>query len=280
MTESERSIFKLIAFVIVGLCFVGCDNTEKMVWHYPNGQVEVEGQYKDGMAHGKQVEYYPSGKVKGVSYFVNGKREGKTAVYYENGNPKSNVTFNRGVMIDTAKYFHESGVLEQSVPFKRGRKNGWVDFYDREGNLVQRHEYFSQGDQEHQNQYIVFDEKGRIDADSSVYITLKSSANTVKLGESYRLLVKLETPLMGSKGKMEVHIGNFNEEYRLGKNSIRDTVKGKNNFAIVLIEPKRRGRHRVRGRVVNYVVNDSKEEQPEWLKREVHIYFTKEYYVL
>ena len=105
MTESGRSIFKLIAFVIVGLCFVGCDNTDKRAWHYDNGQTEIEGHYKDGVPHGKFVDYYPNGKVKGVSYFVNGKREGKTVVYFENGNPKSIVTFSRGIMIDTAKYF-------------------------------------------------------------------------------------------------------------------------------------------------------------------------------
>jgi hypothetical protein len=261
----------LISISIISLC--ACNAPEKRVSHYANGQIETEVYFIDGVQHGKQLDYYPSGKIQGEASFERGKLEGKAITYHENGKLRSIVNYSGGVATDTAKYFYEDGMLESVVPYRNGLKNGWVLFYDKQGKLSDKHEYFSYGSKEHQNQWIRYDEHGKIINQNSFYISTNSESDSIMLGEQYRLIVKLETPDLGEDSQMEVHIGNFDHEYRLKPNSIPDTVTSADFKSSVIIKPSKRGKHRVRGRVVNYIVKDS-------IMRETHIYFTKNYYVL
>lgn len=279
MNKVKRCSLNYIAIVFFMAGLFSCNSSEMEKKYYSNGQVEQEVPLTNGVPHGKLVDYYPNSKISGIGYFKNGKREGETLSFYQNGNIKTKATYVNGLIHGTSEAYYENGTLKKKIPFQNGNVNGWVEFYNENGQLEAKHEYFTQNTKKYFNQKIVYDMLGRLIRSASNYISLDSELDTIQLGEQYKLLIKLEAPMIAEDSQMEVHIGNFDYEYKLASLSKPDTVKGNDFLAQVTIEPKQRGSHRIRGRVVEYKIRNLEEGQFASEILENHIYFTKNYFV-
>ena len=73
--------------VSVGGC--GKDGPTRFVEYYENGQVEVEGNRKDGERDGKWVWYDENGKIEAEGSYKDGYKIGKWVYYYEDGQLRS-----------------------------------------------------------------------------------------------------------------------------------------------------------------------------------------------
>jgi antitoxin component YwqK of YwqJK toxin-antitoxin module len=85
--------------------------------YYPNGQVKMEGNEKDGGREGKWVSWYEDGTPWSETWFQSGLRHGKTTVWLENG----------------AKYYEGEYALDQP-------SGKWI-FYNEAGMVIQEVQY-------------------------------------------------------------------------------------------------------------------------------------------
>ena len=60
--------------------------TGTMVGKYPNGQIKVMEEFKDGKYQGEQFYYYENEQKEEKIFYVNGFPEGEYIKYYPNGN--------------------------------------------------------------------------------------------------------------------------------------------------------------------------------------------------
>jgi hypothetical protein len=88
-----------------------------MKHYYPNGQVKMEGNEKDGKREGKWVSWYEDGTPWSETWFQSDVRHGKTVVWLENG----------------SKYYE--GEYSQDKP-----SGIWL-FYDETGNVIKEVQY-------------------------------------------------------------------------------------------------------------------------------------------
>ena len=56
--------------------------------YYPNGQLKIEGNYKDGKEDGFWTVWYENGKKKAEGNYKNGDQVGKWTIYNEDGSVK------------------------------------------------------------------------------------------------------------------------------------------------------------------------------------------------
>ena len=52
---------------------------------FPNGQLKVNGQFKNGKRDSLWISYYPNGNKQSENYYSNDLLSGNTVSYYENG---------------------------------------------------------------------------------------------------------------------------------------------------------------------------------------------------
>lgn len=92
-------------------------NHQDVVQFYSNYTVRSTERLGGGLRQGKVYFYFPDGKIQVEASFVDGLQDGPYVVYHENGVP-----YYQG------KYEH-------------GKRVGIWEFYDKEGNLVERKDY-------------------------------------------------------------------------------------------------------------------------------------------
>jgi len=62
-------------------------------YYYPTGQKWSEGSFKDGKPHGLRKTYYVNGQLRYMGYYNNGKMEGEWIFYDENGKVLNKVKY-------------------------------------------------------------------------------------------------------------------------------------------------------------------------------------------
>ena len=86
----SRMVKRLLGLLMMGLMVsvVGCGKgrpTGPYVEYYENGQVEVEGNRKNGERDGKWVWYDENGKIEAEGSYKDGYKIGKWVYYYADG---------------------------------------------------------------------------------------------------------------------------------------------------------------------------------------------------
>ena len=100
--------------------------------YYENGNLEAEGNFKDGKLEGLGKEYYENGNLKGEKNYKDGKLEGLSKAYYDNGNLKAEVNFKDDKPEGLFKVYYENGNLGVEINFKDGKAvSGYM--YDIDG---------------------------------------------------------------------------------------------------------------------------------------------------
>jgi len=175
-----KKIIVTLAILLI-LFNVSC-NKQKKRKYYSDGTIQSEYTIINGEINGKLKTFYPSGKIEYEVNIKNGLREGTEKLYYENGN------------------LHFTGVC------KNDKEQGWYYYYDENQKLDSIIEYVltksdsffssymndSISDSEKEsisNRYIVYDKKGNLDKNNSLYFNVRMKNDTVSLGDTLFIAV-------------------------------------------------------------------------------------------
>lgn len=246
-------------------------------------QEKAEGNhreiYHEGTGITERIEYYPNGKLRSKGYYRGGMKDGEYSLYYKNGKLEALITYRNDTLEGPSKIFYPNGKLKEETYFSNGKPEGWSYEYWENGEKKQALHFARIAGGGRTNQFIVFNNVGHIITDSSHYMSISSSRDTVGLGEEVSLQFKLEAPFYGGESQMRVLVGGFDSEYRLVDSTRTDTVAGEGLIARYTIKPRKRGKQFIRGRLDDYRTVQLKDGKYSYIEEEVNIHFTKEFYV-
>ena len=140
------------------------DNLKQGKWYtfYPNGNIHVEGTYKDDQKDGYFKEYAENGDLLSVEKYINGKKQLEAQEvkkldlkneYYPDGKIKSSGTFRNGLPEGIFREYNPTGQVIKSLVYSEGTVTGegiieddgvrnghWKDYY-ADGKLKAEGEY-------------------------------------------------------------------------------------------------------------------------------------------
>lgn len=107
------------------------------IWkYYPNGFLEKEQEFKNGIYHGKSSNYAPNGKIINTTTYVNGKKEGDFLEYYDSGKLWSTTKYVNNKIDGELKIYYPSGSLYMTSLYKNDSRTGPIIYYYENGNLL------------------------------------------------------------------------------------------------------------------------------------------------
>jgi len=139
---------KLLFILLLTIPFVGCNNKQEdtdkneitpHTAYYENGQLMMEGNYKDGKLSGLWKSYYESGQLTTEGYMKDGEKYGLWKHYYENGQLEIEGEYkvqNDSISKDGIwKWYYKNGQLFQTANWKYGEFHGLWKVYYENGQL-------------------------------------------------------------------------------------------------------------------------------------------------
>lgn len=96
----------------------------KEAFFYPDGSLRMEGEYKEGLKHGKWISFYNNGNNWSEGFYKLGINDGKTITWHENGQ----------------KYYEGS--------YADGKRSGVWKFWDEKGEFIKEINYDNPGGNE------------------------------------------------------------------------------------------------------------------------------------
>lgn len=128
--------------------------------YYPNGQLFVEGQFRNGRQHGEWAYWFANGQLNRRVSYVNGQPDGAWEVFREDGTLAATHGFREGLRhgewityddsgqqpireehYDEGKYdgiikaWHPNGQLRVQMAFRQGERHGVSMEWDEQGEL-------------------------------------------------------------------------------------------------------------------------------------------------
>ncbi|WP_338941679.1 toxin-antitoxin system YwqK family antitoxin [Fusobacterium nucleatum] len=141
----------------------------KYIEYYKNGQIKVQGHYKDGKREGEFKTFLRNSKNAGSIFYKNGKIIKSTLINsmkdnasfsvltdinynsnsheivtdeFPNGLLKQYFTFNKDGLLDgDSRQYYEEGDIKSISPFKNNIANGTFISYYQNGNIKEKHTY-------------------------------------------------------------------------------------------------------------------------------------------
>lgn len=101
---------------------------------FPNGQIELNGFYKNNLRDGEWKVYNKKGQIIGEFTSVNGELEGLQVEYYDNGNKKIEKLYSKGKVNGLVQEWHETGELNREYSKINGIANGELKTFHKNGN--------------------------------------------------------------------------------------------------------------------------------------------------
>lgn len=88
--------------------------------YYPDGNIKMEIQSKDGKPNGVGKFYTPEGILYMQGMFTDGQADGAFYNYYPNGQIHNEMNYEKGVKAGSQKSYDENGKLTIEVLFEKG----------------------------------------------------------------------------------------------------------------------------------------------------------------
>ncbi len=76
--------------------------------YYPNGQIEIEETYVNGLKNGERKIWYPNGILFGKEYYINDSLDGKTEWFYASGQIYDEDFYTRGKPCNVSRIYYDS----------------------------------------------------------------------------------------------------------------------------------------------------------------------------
>jgi hypothetical protein len=139
----------LLCFIILSALLVACAAGAKeekksgklnglQKFYYPDGELYIEGTYKDSLANGVFKQYLKNGNVYEESHYVNGVQYGVTKRYYEDGKLELEIPYDSGRVHGIQKKYRRDGKLAYEAPYHFGEPCKGLKEYYTSGKLVDK----------------------------------------------------------------------------------------------------------------------------------------------
>jgi antitoxin component YwqK of YwqJK toxin-antitoxin module len=89
----------------------------KEAFFYPDGSLRMEGEYKEGLKHGRWVSFYNNGNNWSEGYYQLGINHGKTITWHENGKKYYEGFYQEGKRSGVWKFWDENGVFIKEINY-------------------------------------------------------------------------------------------------------------------------------------------------------------------
>lgn len=89
----------------------------KEAFYYPDGQVRMVGEYKEGAKHGHWISYYNNGNKWSEGFYNEGINDGKTTTWHENGQKYYEGAYKNGERSGTWKFWDENGEFLKEINY-------------------------------------------------------------------------------------------------------------------------------------------------------------------
>lgn len=100
--------------------FDGAGKSKTMVkeaFFYPDGQLRMMGEYKEGAKHGHWISYYNNGNKWSEGFYNEGINDGKTTTWHENGQKYYEGAFKNGERAGIWKFWDENGDFIKEINY-------------------------------------------------------------------------------------------------------------------------------------------------------------------
>jgi len=85
---------------------------------YPEGQLKISGEIKNGTRFGNWTSFYPTGAKQSECYYEDGKKNGKSATFYKNGRVRYIGYYQWDKPSGTWEFYDSTGVLATKKEYK------------------------------------------------------------------------------------------------------------------------------------------------------------------
>ncbi len=126
---------KTLLFALLAFLFVACTTQKEDEHQEAKTQQSTPVSITNSITDGEQVTHYPNGQVKLRGNLKDGKKTGMWYAYYENGVKQSENEYQYDILNGKSATFYPSGQLRYIGYFKNGKKEGLWEYYSKEGEL-------------------------------------------------------------------------------------------------------------------------------------------------
>lgn len=266
---------KNISTFIICLFFLyGCKSDHK-IEYYPNGKIKSSYSIGDGIKNGLGIKYYNNGIIKYLCTYKNDLIDGMAISYDSLGHLIKAQTWKNGKLNGSFQTYYSNKNIKEIYFLENDKMKGTYLFFDSIGEIQEKKEYIIHNGESELNQYIVYNQLGKIDTKKSNYFTLYSEKDTINFGDKYKLKINLDAPIFDY---MQVIIGKYSEEFNLLEETSNDTVLGNNHLAVISIDSKKKGLNKFSVVIDNYSLTNADDNTSNKYKSR-YMFFSKSFYV-
>ncbi len=89
----------------------------KEAFYYPDGQLRMEGEFKEGAKDGRWISFYNNGNKWSEGFYTDGINNGRTTTWHENGQKYYEGEFDKGQRSGTWKFWDENGEFIKEINY-------------------------------------------------------------------------------------------------------------------------------------------------------------------
>jgi antitoxin component YwqK of YwqJK toxin-antitoxin module len=104
--------------------------------YYPDGTLQTESPYKNGIEDGVYKSYYESGVLESEQTYKNWRQVGIGKTYYKSGAIQNIYQYKDGIEVGVRKSYYESGALNITIPHSDEEANGVAKWYYESGEIL------------------------------------------------------------------------------------------------------------------------------------------------
>lgn len=154
-----NTLIVLLPLIFISGVFTSCQKTEKSYYPngkikyilpeneagqvhgvakfwYDNGNLQLTGEYKDGVLDGKLCRYRENGIIETEDIYQNGKLHGLCREFHYNGNVLSEMPYVNDTLHGLSRQFDDVGQIMIEGYYEHGYFEGKWNYHDRIGNLI------------------------------------------------------------------------------------------------------------------------------------------------
>jgi antitoxin component YwqK of YwqJK toxin-antitoxin module len=98
--------------------------TGRAVELFDNGNISLEGEFCEGLAHGEEVWWFENGNKNSLVTYLHGERHGPHLVWYESGQLQIDVCYSHGQRDGRHAVYHENGQVRSEAHFSKDKLKG------------------------------------------------------------------------------------------------------------------------------------------------------------
>lgn len=261
-------------YVCVGLLSIilcGCSSHEVRQEYFANGRVRLQTTLESGLRNGEMLVYDSLGNLRERRMYVRDTLQGPFFKYFEDESTSSVAVYERGKREGGYVSFYSNGNIAMQGFFKRDHRRGlWWNYSETDSGKVMLENYILNVEGHEEPYYVEWRSRG-----DTLYTSRRLAFNMNKTLGPHDIMVFALELFANEFDSAFLIVGEYDEDFYLkGK---ADTVRVKNNHAVVKFEVGEPGVFFVRGLVVGFMTKTSGDSTPVVVK--FPTYFEEKYKV-